>query len=252
MKKENIHIFSSIEKLADFFAGSISENITKTTGSRPFYIALSGGSTPREIFRSLVINHKNEIDWSGVMIFWGDERCMGPASDESNFKMAYESLIKKIDIPRKNIFRIEAEKDVVQEAERYGGLVNGLLPHRANLPQFDLFLLGLGDDGHTASIFPGEIHLFHSEKLFEVSLHPATSQKRITATGRLINNSRQVCFLVTGESKAEIVARIIDKKPGWQELPASLVSPTDGQLIWLLDDTASRMLIKDRASHHHF
>jgi 6-phosphogluconolactonase len=242
MKKESIHIFSSIEKLANFFAGSLSENITETTGTRPFYIALSGGSTPREIFKSLVINHTNEIDWSKVMIFWGDERCVSPASDESNYRMAYESLIKKIDIPGKNIFRIEAEKDAAKEAERYSRLVNTILPGMANLPQFDLFLLGLGEDGHTASIFPGEIHLFHSEKLFEVSLHPATFQKRITATGRLINNSRQVCFLVAGENKAEKVAQILEKKPGWQDLPASLVKPTNGGITWMLDEAASQKL----------
>lgn len=99
MKKESIHIFSSIDKLADFFAGSISENIAKAKGNRPYYVALSGGSTPKEIFKSLVINHLDEIDWSRVMIFWGDERCVSPASDESNYKMAYESLIKKADIP---------------------------------------------------------------------------------------------------------------------------------------------------------
>jgi len=250
MEEPGIHIFPSIEKLAEFFAGSISQSIAEISGSRPFYLALSGGTTPREIFRFLSENYKEKIEWPKVMIFWGDERCVSPFSDESNYRMAYETLIKKIDIPAGNIFRIEAEKDPEKEAERYSEIVENLLPHEMGKPRFDLFMLGLGEEGHTASIFPGNIHLFNSEKLFEVSQHPSTGQKRITATGRLINNARRVCFLVTGENKAEKVAQIIQRKPGWQDLPASLVNPTDGRLFWLLDDTASRMLIKDHASHH--
>jgi len=245
MMKETIHIFSSVEKLADFFAGRISESISGTAGDRFFYIALSGGSTPRAIYKTIVENYKDEIDWSKVMIFWGDERCVTPTSDESNYKMAYDSLFKNINIPESNIYRIEAEKDPALEAERYAEMVDLLLPHKINNPQFDMVILGLGEDGHTASIFPDNIHLFNSEKLFEISQHPATKQKRITATGRLINNAKEVCFLVTGASKAERVSQILQKKAGWQDLPASLVKPTDGELIWMLDDLAGQMLIKE-------
>jgi 6-phosphogluconolactonase len=250
MSEAYLHIFSSIEKLAAFFASGISENINKIKGVRPIYIALSGGSTPREIFKLLVKNHKEEINWSQVIMFWGDERCVSPASDESNYRMAYESLISKIDIPPGNIYRIEAEKDPTEESERYARIVDNLLPHKMNIPQFDVFMLGLGEDGHTASIFPGELDLFNSGKFFEVSRHPSTFQKRITATGSLINNSRQVYFLATGENKAEIVARIIDKKPGWKKLPASLVSPKDGTLSWILDYPASQLL-NERSGNFH-
>jgi len=249
MKKESIHIFSSIEKLTDFFAGSLLENISKIKGDRPFSISLSGGSTPREIFRFLVKNHRDKIDWSRVMIFWGDERCVSPASDESNYRMALENLIKDINIPGNNIYRIKGEKDPVQEAERYARLVTRLLPIKKNIPQFDLFMLGLGEDGHIASIFPGEIQLFNSEKLFEVSRHPLSFQKRITATAMLINNAREVCFLVTGEGKAERVAQVIEKKPGWQDLPASLVKPANGRLFWMLDDPAGQFLINHSSIH---
>jgi 6-phosphogluconolactonase len=244
MKKESIHIFSSIAKLADFFAVSISQSIKETVRDRPFYIALSGGSTPREIFKLLAENYKDKIEWTKVMLFWGDERCVSPASDESNYKMAFESLIKNINIPGTNIFRIEAEKNPADEAERYSELVGRLLPHHKNIPWFDLVMLGLGEDGHTASIFPNNIHLIKSEKLFEVSRHPDTGQIRITATGKLINNARQVCFIVTGESKAPRVAQIIEMKTGWQDLPASLVAPEDGELVWMLDDLAGQMLIE--------
>jgi 6-phosphogluconolactonase len=242
MKKENVHIFSKIEKLADFFAGRITKSISKIEGDRLFHIALSGGSTPRKVFRLLAENYQDKIDWSKVMIFWGDERCVSPSSDESNYRMAYESLIRNINIPETNIYRIEAENDPYREAERYSDLVDRLLHYHKNVPQFDLVMLGLGEDGHTASIFPGNIHLFNSEKLYEVSQHPSTMKKRITATGTLINNARQVCFLVTGAGKAERVAQILDKKTGWQDLPASMVNPSDGQLVWLLDEQAGQML----------
>jgi 6-phosphogluconolactonase len=242
MKKENIHIFPGVEELADYFAVKIAESISKIEGDRLFYIALSGGSTPGKIFRFLSENYKEKIDWSKVMIFWGDERCVSPASDDSNYRMAYESLIRNINIPGKNIYRIKGENDPAEEAERYSELVGRLLPHHKNIPQFDLVMLGLGEDGHTASIFPGDIHLFNSERLFEVSRHPSTGQTRITATGKLINNARQVCFLVTGESKAERVAQVIEKKTGWLDLPASQVNPADGRLGWLLDEQAGQKL----------
>jgi 6-phosphogluconolactonase len=248
MKKEIIHIFHSVEKLADFFAGRISEGVTKTAGDRFFYIALSGGATPKKMFSILSENYKDKINWSKVMVFWGDERCVGPSSDESNYKMAYESLIKNIKIPMSNIFRIEAERDSVDEAARYSERVATLLPNKNNIPEFDMVMLGLGEDGHTASIFPGNMHLFNSGKLYEVSRHPVTGQNRITMTGKLMNNARQVYFLVTGKNKAERISQIINKGPGWQDLPASMVNPTNGQLIWLLDDLAGKLLIEQSDS----
>lgn len=242
MMTKTVQIFSSVEKLSSFFVKRISENILKTPHNQFFSIALSGGSTPRAIFKSIVKNYKNKIDWSKVIIFWGDERCVPPSSDESNYKMAYENLLKYIKIPDTNIFRIEAEKDPSLEAKRYSEIVNKLLPRKNNIPQFDLVMLGLGEDGHTASIFPDNIGLFNSEKLFEVSRHPVIKQKRITATGRLINNAKQVFFLVTGESKADKAVQIIEKKNGWQYLPASFVQPKDGELVWMLDYPAAQKL----------
>jgi 6-phosphogluconolactonase len=251
MMKENIYTFPGVEELADYFAAKISESISKIEGDRLFYIALSGGSTPGKIFRFLSENYKQKIDWSKMMIFWGDERCVSPASDESNYRMAYESLIRNIIIPGTNIYRIKGENDPDEEAERYSELVGRLLPHHKNIPQFDLVMLGLGEDGHTASIFPGDIHLFNSEKLFEVSQHPSSRQKRITATGKLINNARQVFFLVTGESKAERVAQVIEEKSGWLDLPASHITPKNGQLVWLLDDAAGQKLSHYRSLSRH-
>ena len=118
-----------------------------------------------------------------------------------------------------------------------------MLPHFNGIPQFDLIILGLGEDGHTASIFPENISLFYSDKLFETSQHPVTGQKRITATGKLINNAKEVCFLATGISKAEKVAQILEKSDDWDTLPASLVNPAQGKLVWLLDKAAGAELL---------
>jgi 6-phosphogluconolactonase len=207
-----------------------------------FSLALSGGSTPKAIFKIISDKYRTKIDWSKVLIFWGDERCVPPTDEESNFRMAFENLFKNLFIPELNFCRIKGEDDPVSEAERYSKRVDSMLRHEHHIPQFDLFILGLGEDGHTASIFPYNIELFTSDKLFEISEHPKTGQKRITATGKLINNAKDVCFIVTGPAKAIKVDQIIHKKEGWEKLPASLVKPTDGDLFWLLDEAAASHL----------
>jgi len=240
--KKIIQIFTSIDELSAAFAKRISDEILKTPKERFYSIALSGGSTPRAVFKFIAENYAEKINWSRLLVFWGDERCVPPDDDESNYKMAFESLLGYLTIPDLNIFRIQGENDPSVEAINYSEIVNKLLHHKNGIPQFDLFMLGLGEDGHTASIFPDQISLFDSVKLFEASRHPVSKQNRITATGKLINNSKQVCFLVTGESKAEKVAQIIEKKEGWELLPASLINPKEGELIWMLDEHSGRKL----------
>ena len=233
-----IKIFTTIDQLTGYFISRNSDQIITKSSDEFFSLALSGGSTPKAIFKLIAGQYKDKIDWSRVRIFWGDERCVPPSDAESNFRMAQETLLKHIPVPELNIYRIKGENNPGTEAGRYSQIVDRLVPQRNHVPRFDLIMLGLGDDGHTASIFPGSIGLFNSDKLFEISEHPVTRQKRITATGKLINNAGEVCFLVTGPGKAEKVAQILHKKEGWKELPASLVKPTDGQVVWLLDNEA--------------
>ncbi len=206
------------------------------------HIALSGGSTPKVVFDELAANFQPDIDWKKVHLYWGDERCVPPTHDESNFKMTAEHLLSKIDIPAENVHRINGENPPGHEAERYGTLLDAELPKAMGLPQFDLVMLGMGDDGHTASIFPHEIQLWESQKYCEVAEHPDSGQNRITITGQLINNAAIVAFLVTGKSKAEKVRHIIKKESGHGELPASLVQPDSGKLLWFLDAEAAKLL----------
>lgn len=242
----SIRIFKNIDELSLFFAHKLFAKTQATTSGKRISLVLSGGSTPRRVFDYLALNFKDKIDWQKVLIFWGDERCVAPENEESNFRMAKESLLDLIPIPDKNIFRIKGEMDPYTESLLYADKVRENIPAKNNIPQFDFLMLGLGDDGHTVSIFPGNLHLFNSDKLFDVAENPYSKQKRITATGKIINNSATIIFLVTGESKAEMVARIIEKKEGWEELPAAKVHPTNGELIWLLDEKAAMKLKIDK------
>lgn len=202
-------------------------------------IALSGGSTPKIVFDELTTNFQPDIDWSKVHLYWGDERCVPPNDDDSNYKMTEEHLLSKIDIPELNIHRIRGENGPQYEAERYGDFLDEVLPKVNGIPTFDLVILGMGDDGHTASIFPYEIELWNSENYCEVAVHPDSGQRRVTITGQIINNAEIVAFLVTGENKAEKVSEIIYGKEIAENYPARLVAPVNGKIVWFLDQAAA-------------
>lgn len=203
------------------------------------HIALSGGSTPKIVFDELAENFQSDIDWSKVHLYWGDERCVPPDDDDSNFKMTEEHLLSKIDIPELNIHRIKGENGPEYEAEQYNTFLDTVLPKVNEIPAFDLVILGIGDDGHTASIFPHEIDLWYSKKYCEVAEHPESGQKRITITGQIINNAEIVAFLATGENKAKRISEIIHGKEIAERYPVSLVAPRNGKVVWFLDEAAA-------------
>lgn len=209
---------------------------------KTFTVALSGGSTPELLFSLLGDNYAKSVSWKNVHLFWGDERCVPPDNAESNFGLTKRKLIDKIEIPAINVHRIKGEEDPEYEAERYSNEILTFTQSRNGLPFFDLFILGLGDDGHTASIFPGNTEILNSEKICEVATHPVTYQQRITITGRVINNSSRVVFLVTGKKKAEIVENIINNRAEALNFPASFIVPTYGMLNWIVDKEAASLL----------
>jgi len=209
-------------------------------GNESLHIALSGGSTPKIVFEELASRNIPKETWRKINLYWGDERCVPPDDDDSNYKMTVTHLLSKIAIPEENIHRIKGENSPEDEAGRYAEVLKTYLPNINNTPRFDLVILGMGDDGHTASIFPHEIELWHSERLCEVANHPETGQKRITITGELINNATTAAFLVTGISKAEKAAEIIDSNGNFRDYPASLVAPNSGNLLWFLDEAAAK------------
>ena len=238
----NIHIFPTIDELSALFLEKLAGLSHSVSEGKQASVALSGGSTPRAIFQYISRHAVDSIHWDNIRLFWGDERCVPPDHEESNYKMTLDTLLVNIPLESSNIFRIKGENYPIEEAERYSHLVSALLPKHNDSPAFDMVLLGLGEDGHTASIFPPDITLYNSKKLFEATQNPYTGQNRITATGRVINHARQVFFLVTGASKAEMVARLIKKQQGYENLPASRVMPESKNLTWLLDEQAAALL----------
>lgn len=240
-----INIFPDINQLAAFFAGILIDKIKSLDRKRKLTLSLSGGSTPAVIFKYLSGNFASKVNWSQICFFFGDERCVPPDHPESNFKMVYENLFQFIDVPEENIFRIRGENDPDTAALEYSEQVIDKVPHRDGIPSFDLCLLGLGEDGHTASIFPGDIHLFETDTLYAVTRHPVTSQKRITATGKLLNNSGTIFFLVTGKQKADVVRQIFLHKEESKHYPAALIRPKQGNLFWLLDQQAALFHYED-------
>jgi 6-phosphogluconolactonase len=238
-----IRIFQTSYELADKFAAELATLINlSATRNKTFTIALSGGNTPELLLSVLGDHYSNSVHWEYVHIFWGDERCVPPDNQESNYGMTLRKLFKKINIPEVNIHRIKGECDPEEEAYRYSGEISDYTRERDHLPLFDLILLGLGEDGHTASIFPGQSGLFKSDKICEVAEHPITRQKRITITARVINNADYVTFIVTGEKKAEVVKIITEGNVLAHNFPASYIVPVYGQLSWLIDKEAGRLL----------
>jgi 6-phosphogluconolactonase len=213
--------------------------LTQSSSQPRFHIALSGGNTPNKLFKILAKKHKETIPWERIHFWWGDERCVSPTSDESNFKMANDFLFSRVGVPTRNIHRIKGEKKPEEEAQRYAADICKNLINRGEVPVFDLILLGLGDDGHTASIFPDQLEIFEENRNCVATKHPLTGQNRITLTGRVLNNANRVFFLVTGENKSMRVSEIMNNEEAAKLLPAYYIEPKNGSLIWFIDEPAA-------------
>jgi 6-phosphogluconolactonase len=237
-----LKIFADKEKLADSLARECSELVMRLlTEKQQVDIALSGGSTPSLFFRAMV-RLNPQIDWNKVRFFWVDERCVPPNHPESNFGTAYREFLEPLRIPENNYFRIRGEDDPGQEAKRYGELILDQVAPELTFPVFDLVFLGMGADGHTASIFPHQASLWNEEQLCTVGTHPDSGQQRVTFTGHLINAAAWVAFLVTGQEKAGLVKEVVTRTGSFAGYPASLVDPHHGELEWYLDEAAASAL----------
>ena len=231
-----IRVYDTAQEVAEAFAHFLEKRVNH---SRRTTISLSGGSTPKLLFQHLAEQHQSSTEWQKAFFFWGDERCVPPEDDESNFKMTKEYLFDPIGIEEDNIFRILGENDPDEEAERYSQVMVENCNNADGLPSIDLMILGMGDDGHTASIFPHNIELMNSEKVCDVATHPTSGQKRVSMTGPVINNSDTIVFLVTGAKKAEKVKAILENADDATQYPAYYIK---GQkLIWFLDKEAASL-----------
>lgn len=242
MVKE-INIYTNSDHLAEEVASEISSWINNTIKIEGLCtIALSGGKTPIKLFNIISTDYSDSIDWHFVHIFWVDERCVSPSDPDSNYGNAMLHLLTNIDIPAKNIHRIKGEFPPEKEQDRYSYEISNYTISHNKMPVFDLVLLGIGEDGHIASIFPNQIELIESYKICNVSFQPQTKQKRITLSGRIINNARKIVFMATGRNKSEVIAKILKNGEGVEKLPAYYISPPNGNIQWHLDKDAAILL----------
>jgi 6-phosphogluconolactonase len=237
-----IVIVPDAEALAREAARRFADLAREAAGSRGrFSVALSGGSTPRKLFRLLAEEpYRAQVPWKQVHLFWGDERCVAPDDSGSNYRLAEEALIAHVPIPPENVHRIRGEVEADMAAQAYENRLQDFFC--GPRPRFDLVLLGLGEDGHTASLFPGSPLLDEKERLAAaatVSYQDRPAQ-RVTLMLPAINTARQVLFLVAGYAKAEVVQAVIEGPAG--RYPAQRIRPTAGHLTWLLDTEAASRL----------
>jgi len=242
MKEPVVLVFESNEQLVKGFSEHFIKLINLKEGI--FNVAFSGGNTPKTWFDDLTKNHVNEIDWNSVHVYWGDERCVPPDAEESNYGMTKKYLLDHIDIPEQNIHRIQGELKPHEAASKYAKELNANFP-KDQLPVFDLIMLGLGEDGHTASIFPHQIHLWDADEFCVATTHPISGQHRVSLTGKVINNANLVVFMVTGIPKAEKVKEILHGDPKASGYPAYLVKPINRELYWFLDKASASYLTYD-------
>lgn len=226
-----VEIFDSSEELAlaaaEYFVAQCPETV-----------ALSGGSTPKLMFQILAEQFREEVAWSNIHFFWSDERHVPPDHPESNYRMANEALLSHVPVSVNNVHRIRSENpDAAAVASEYEQTIIAVT--KQTLPRLDLIFLGLGTDGHTASIFPGSEVLNETKRLVAAPYVEKFKSYRITMTLPLLNNGASIVFLVSGAEKAEIVRAVLQ---GENKYPAQAVNPTQGELIWMLDKDAAAYL----------
>ncbi|MEW6128727.1 MAG: 6-phosphogluconolactonase [Acidobacteriota bacterium] len=223
-------------------------------GNGHFTVALAGGSTPKAMFALLAESPFVEtVPWSSIYFFWGDERSVPPDHADSNFRMTRETLLSKVPVPEQNIFRIPAEMpDPHQAARQYSETLSDFFlkmtnPHKTttpltNVPRFDLIFLGMGADGHTASLFPYSEALKNDSDIVVANFVEKFNTYRITLTAKTINHARNITFLVAGADKAETLKSVLEGEPQPALYPSQLIKPTKGALLWMVDEAAAARL----------
>jgi 6-phosphogluconolactonase len=240
--KPEIRIFKTSNEL---FAGAVADfaklaaDAVQKRGR--FCVALSGGSTPKSMY-SLLATSSTPIPWQSIYFFWGDERHVLPTDPESNYRMVNEAMLSKVPVPPQNIFRISSEeKDADLAAKQYEQtLIKFFGLNAGQFPRFDLVLLGLGPDGHTASLFPDSAALSETNRLVVANWVEKFKTYRITLTLPVLNSAAVVEFLVSGKEKAGIVHQVLDGDGN--QFPSQLIRPREGRLVWLLDQAAASEL----------
>ncbi len=238
-----LRIFNNLEKLSRFAAKLFVEQAMRAITERnQFLVALNGGNTPTRLFQLLAKEYRDQVNWSKVNIFWGDERCVPPEDPASSYGQTRNILLGHVPVPDLNIQRIKGELGPAEASKAYSFTLKDFASPSYDWPRFDLVYLGMGEDGHTASLFPGS-PINVSEPTMPVTAHyqdrPAN---RVTLTPLVFNSARMVAFMATGEEKAITLAEVLSDRYNPELYPAQRINPKEGELIWLVDEDAASKL----------
>lgn len=237
MTRRRVDVLATSDALADAAAEAVAGACQRSISARGrFTLALSGGSTPQALYRCLAT--RGDIDWARVHVVWGDERCVPATHSASNYGMAREALLDRIEVPAAQVYRLRGEAPPHDEARRYEAVLRALVPDGV----LDLVLLGLGRDGHTASLFPGHVAGQEQHRwVAEASFDDARGH-RLTLTLPLLSSAREVLFLVAGRDKATVLAAVIDGPDQPETLPAQRIARQSAAVRWLVDAEAAEAL----------
>jgi len=239
----NVFVFDTPEQLALAAAERFIEIAAKLDGELDrISVALAGGKTPKRVYELLATEaFKSRVRWSQVHLFFGDERAVPPTHPDSNYRMVYETLISKVPIPSGNVHRMIGEGDAKENAHDYEKYLRSFFAGFP-WPRFDLVWLGMGEDGHTASLFPHSDALNEQSRWVLATKNETTGQQRITLTLPVLNHAAQVMFLVTGKEKAQRLAEALRPRTELKLLPVQAIAPVAGKLEWFVDGAAASCL----------
>lgn len=242
-----IRVLTTPQELFEAAAEEVLRDAKEAVEARGrFTIALSGGSTPKSLYNLLATNARNAMPWDRTFFFWGDERHVPPTDPDSNYRMVDEVMLSKVPVPPGNVFRMPAENpDATAVADAYEKTLRKFFQLEAvGIPQFDLILLGMGPDGHTASLFPGTAGLQEKSHLVIANWVEKLKAHRLSFTLPILNAARCVAFLVSGIDKAPALHAVLEEDAPGEQYPAKLVNPSPGKLVWFVDRAAASALAK--------
>lgn len=254
-----IQVFPDLKTLSRAAAEVFARLARRSVAARKnrFTVALSGGSTPKSLYQMLSSEDESfhdSIEWNKVNLFWSDERCVAPGSDESNFKTAFDHLLRPLGISAMKYHRLKGELDPHIASEEYERLLRLYFNLREpDVPLFDLILLGMGADGHTASLFPGSPVLAETKKLVAAPFVEKFGKYRLTFTPNVIKNAENLVFLVAGKDKAQAFRQVVEGAFDSETYPAQIARQASGKLLFLADEAAARLIsprmIQERAAN---
>ena len=242
--KPNVRVFENLDLLSQAAAELFIETSAQAVLLRGrSLVTLSGGSTPTELYKLLAQSpYKEQVDWPRVHAFWGDERCVPIEDSENSYRQAHDVLLGHVPIPLENIHGVESSLEPAEAAKDYADVLKRFASPPLDWPRFDLVLLGMGEDGHTASLFPGSEMNVSTPTLAVTAQYQNRPANRVTLTPLVFNSARRIIFLVSGESKAQTLANVLYGGYDPEQLPAQRIRPTDGEVIWMVDKLAAKQL----------